>query len=92
MIRLISKRGNQSAPGLDGITFPFLKREKESAARMIIAMLPFIILHKKIPNVWKMCKTILIYKAGDVNDPDNWRPPLSHHSFIVSSLAELLKS
>jgi hypothetical protein len=74
MVRLISKRGNLSAPGLDGITFPFLKLEKESAARMIIAMLRFIILHKKIPDIWKMGKTILIYKTGDVNDPGNWRP------------------
>jgi hypothetical protein len=74
MVRLNSKRGNLSAPGLDGITFPFLKLEKESAARMIIAMLLFIILHKKIPDIWKMGKTILIHKAGDVNDPGNWRP------------------
>jgi hypothetical protein len=71
MVRLISKRDNQSAPGLDGIAFPFLKLEKESAARMIITMLRFIILHKKIPDIWKMGKTILIYKAGDINDPGN---------------------
>jgi hypothetical protein len=56
MIALISKRGNLSAPGLDGITFPFLKLEKDSAARMIIEMLRFMIFHKKIPNIWKMGK------------------------------------
>jgi hypothetical protein len=48
--------------------------EKESAERIIIAMLRFIILHKKIPNIWKMVKTILIDKAGDISDPGNWRP------------------
>jgi hypothetical protein len=74
MVELIYKRGNLSAPGLDDITFSFLKLGKESAARMIIEMIRFMIFHKKIPNIWKMGKTILIYKAGDVNDPDNWRP------------------
>jgi hypothetical protein len=39
MVALISKRGNLTAPGLDGIIFPFLKLEKDSAARMIIEML-----------------------------------------------------
>jgi hypothetical protein len=65
MVALISKRGNLSAPGLDGITFPFLKLEKDSAARMIIEMLRFMIFHKKIPNTWKMGKPILIHKVGD---------------------------
>jgi hypothetical protein len=37
-------------------------------------MLRFIILHKKIPDIWKMGKTILIHKAGNVNDPINWKP------------------
>jgi hypothetical protein len=39
MVAHISKRGNLSAPGLDGITFPFLKLDKDSAAWMIIEML-----------------------------------------------------
>jgi hypothetical protein len=74
MVALISKRGNLSTTGLDGITFPFLKLEKDSAARMIIEMIRFMIFHKKIPNIWKMDKTIFIHKAGDPNDPGNWRP------------------
>jgi hypothetical protein len=31
MMNLIPKRGNLSASGLDGITFPFLKLERDSA-------------------------------------------------------------
>jgi hypothetical protein len=46
MMALISKRGNLSAPGLDGITFPFLKLEKESAVEMIVEMLKYMILKK----------------------------------------------
>jgi hypothetical protein len=51
MVALISKRGNLSAPGLYGITFPILKLEKDSAARMNIEMIRFMIFHKKIPNI-----------------------------------------
>jgi hypothetical protein len=36
MVRLVSKRGDLSAPGLDDITFPFLKLEKDSPARMLL--------------------------------------------------------
>jgi hypothetical protein len=46
MVKFIPKRGNLSAPGLDGITF--LKFEKESAARLLMAMIRFTIFHKKV--------------------------------------------
>jgi hypothetical protein len=39
LTELIKKRGNQSAPGLDGITFPFLKLEREASAQLIISMM-----------------------------------------------------
>jgi hypothetical protein len=74
MMALISKRGNLSAPGLDGITFPFLKLEKESAADMIIAMIRFMLVRWKIPKMWKTGKTILIFKGGDPANAGNWRP------------------
>jgi hypothetical protein len=74
MIALISKRGNLSAPGLDGITFPFRKLEKESAAEMIIAMILFMMIKRKIPKIWKTGKTILIFKGGEPSGPGNWRP------------------
>jgi hypothetical protein len=50
LMELIKKRGNQSAPGLDGITFPFLKLEKEAAALLIISMMRLIISVGKIPK------------------------------------------
>jgi hypothetical protein len=73
MVAIFSKRSNLSAPVLDGITFPLLKLSKDSVARIIIEMIRFMIFHKKIPNIWKMGKTILIHKASDLNDPGNWR-------------------
>jgi hypothetical protein len=74
LICLIKKRGNFSAPGLDGITFPFLKLEKEAAAKMILVMMKLMLKYNRTPEIWKLGKTILIFKAGDPNDPGNWRP------------------
>jgi hypothetical protein len=42
MIGLIWKKDNLSGPGLDDITFPFLKFEKKLAFGMIIEMILFI--------------------------------------------------
>jgi hypothetical protein len=72
MVRLKAKRCNLSTQRFEGNPFPFLKLEKESVTRMIIEMICFMTFHKKIPNIWKMGKTILIYKTRDINDPGCW--------------------
>jgi energy-converting hydrogenase Eha subunit C len=74
MIELISKRDNLSAPGLDGITFPYLKLEKESAAELIIEMIRFMIIKRRISKIWKTGKIILIFKGGEATNQGNWRP------------------
>jgi hypothetical protein len=56
MIALIRMRGNLSAPGSDGLTFPFLKLEKESAAEMIIAMIRFMLIKEESPEFGKQAK------------------------------------
>jgi hypothetical protein len=82
MVVLISKRSILSSPGLDGITFPFLKLEKEFAAEKIKEMIKYMIHKKRIPQIWKTSKTILIYKGGDESKPENYRPiTLTKNSF-----------
>jgi hypothetical protein len=36
-------------------------------------MIMFIIFHNKISDIWKMMKALLIHRAGDENDPGNFR-------------------
>jgi hypothetical protein len=43
-------------PGLNGITFPFLKSEKVLAAALILEMVRFKTLQKKISDILKMGK------------------------------------
>jgi hypothetical protein len=37
-------------------------------------MMKLIRKYSRTPEIWKLGKTILIFKAGDPNDPGNWRP------------------
>jgi hypothetical protein len=74
MMKLMAKRGNLSRQGLDGIIFPFLRLERESATELIIAMIRFMIVNRRISKIWETRKTILIYKGLGENKPDNWRP------------------
>jgi hypothetical protein len=71
LVRVISKRGNLSAPGFDDIAFPTHKLEKESAAPMIMTMMRSIIFQGNIFNIWKMNNSFLIHKAGYPNEPGN---------------------
>jgi hypothetical protein len=67
MFKLTSKRGNLSAPALHGISFPFLILENVTLARIIIAMMRFI-----IPQKTKHLEdgsAILIYKTRLVKNP-----------------------
>jgi hypothetical protein len=63
MMKLIAKKGILSAPGINGMTFPFLKLEKESDVELIIRMMRFMIVKSPIPNIWKIGKKILIDKG-----------------------------
>jgi hypothetical protein len=41
---------------------------------MLIAILPSIMIKRKIPRIWKTGKKILIFKGGEANNPGKWRP------------------
>jgi hypothetical protein len=74
IIKLIAKRGKLSVPGLEGITFPFLQSEKESSADLLIPMLRFMMVKRRIPRIWKIGKSIVTYKGGGEDNSPNWRP------------------
>jgi hypothetical protein len=74
MKELIRTRGNLSAPGLDGLTNPVLKLEREAAARMTINLMETLLNTGICPDDWKGARTILIYQGGEKNNPANWRP------------------
>jgi hypothetical protein len=62
MKELLRTRGNLSAPGLDRITNPLLKLEREKGAKMLVELMKMIINTGFYPGEWKNPRTILLYK------------------------------
>jgi hypothetical protein len=67
-------RGNLSAPGLDGVTNPILKIERNSTANTMIEVMKVLLNSGYCPSEWKGARTILIHKGNDRDNPGNWRP------------------
>jgi hypothetical protein len=53
MIEAISKKRNLSAPGLDKLTYPILKYEKDDAAELLVAIMTMMLRTQKCPTAWK---------------------------------------
>jgi hypothetical protein len=41
---------------------------------MIAEMLKYMVVKKRIRQIWKTAKTILIYKGKEESNTGNWRP------------------
>jgi hypothetical protein len=74
MKELLRTRGNLSVPGLDGITNPLLKLEREKGAKMLVELMKIVISTGFCPAKWKNARAILLYKDGERENPGNWRP------------------
>jgi hypothetical protein len=74
LVECIKSRGNLSAPGPDGLTFPILKLEREKTASVLLLFMKMLLKWGKCPDCWKVSKTFLLYNGEDPDDPSNWRP------------------
>jgi hypothetical protein len=75
MLEAISKKGNLSAPGLDKLTYPILKYEKDDAAELLIAIMTMMLRTQKCPTAWKEGKVVMLPKPCNENEkdqPNNW--------------------
>ncbi|KAL5510007.1 hypothetical protein EMCRGX_G005471 [Ephydatia muelleri] len=64
---------NNSAPGPDRLRYSDWKRLGSSVS-ILTTIINTCRVNKKIPLSWKVSSTILIHKAGDIINLDNWRP------------------
>jgi hypothetical protein len=71
MKNLIRTRGNLSAPGLDNLTNPIVKFERDSAAEMMVELMKTIINTQEFPAEWREARTILLFKGGEEEDSKN---------------------
>jgi hypothetical protein len=73
----ITKKGNLSAPGLDKLTYPILKYEKDDAAELMVTIMNMLVRTQKCPTSWKEGKVVMLPKPcseEENNLPNNWRP------------------
>jgi len=71
---IINSRNSQSANGPDGIGYSILKLDEELAATLMVLISKAMLKFQRSPTLWNRARTILIYKKGDPNELDNWRP------------------
>lgn len=69
----VLKRTKDTAPGPDGVRYSDMKRF-DPERKILMQIFQRCFDEQKIPEHWKKAQTILIYKKGDRNCPDNWRP------------------
>lgn len=66
-------RMSNTAPGPDGIRYDGLKKV-DPGCYILSALFSKCVALETSPAAWKESKTVLIHKAGDMNEIDNWRP------------------
>jgi hypothetical protein len=76
MKKAIVRKGNLSASGLDKLTFPILKYEKDDAADLMVSIMNMMLRLQKYPEFWKDEKVVMLPKPCDErgkDKPENWR-------------------
>jgi len=72
--KAIQSRSNLSAVGCDGICNGIWKTGKSVTTMIIKRTLQCMLSTGLFPEVWKLNKTVMLFKKGDPNDPHSWRP------------------
>ncbi|XP_070166141.1 uncharacterized protein [Polyergus mexicanus] len=67
------RRMTNSAPGPDGITYRDL-RGADPGVRLLTALFNACYRLEAVPASWKTSNTVLVYKKGDRDMLENWRP------------------
>jgi hypothetical protein len=64
---------NRKSPGEDGITNELLKYGENELKSKLTKLVCKIFLEQTIPEEWRTCRAIPLFKKGDKKIPDNYR-------------------
>ncbi|MGH0169269.1 UNVERIFIED_CONTAM: hypothetical protein FKN15_056453 [Acipenser sinensis] len=70
----IEKTEKDRAPGLDGIEIELFKEGGLTLWAALASRFSHNFAQRKIPDQWKMARTVLLYKKGDREQLSNYRP------------------
>jgi hypothetical protein len=71
---VIKSRQDLSASGADGISYRIIKKAGKGGVKFIRILVETCIRNGRVPESWKEARTILIYKKGEREEIQNWRP------------------
>ena len=71
---VIKSRDITSAHGPDGIGYWALQLNIKAGTSFMIEISKLILKYGRMPTIWNAARTILLYKKGDPDDINNWRP------------------
>lgn len=74
LIRIIMELDGRKAAGPDGITSRLIKLAPVQQAKYIGHLIDKILEEERIPDEWKTATVIPIFKGGERNKPENYRP------------------
>ena len=70
----LKKCKDKKAPGVDNITYEFLKNLPQNWLLYINVLFNKIMEQEKLPDSWAEIITKMLYKKGDKFSPENYRP------------------
>lgn len=87
----IYNKSNMSASGRDGLSYAIWKVSPKRTISLIKRVLKSALKHKRMPEIWKVSKTVMLYKRGDPKKVEAWRPialTASLYRVIMSHVAK----
>jgi hypothetical protein len=72
--KCLKTKNNLSALGMDGIGYLFMKLGEVPMIEFLRRAFKEFVRCRNVPDVWKISRTCFIFKKGDTNLPNNWRP------------------
>lgn len=91
IMEAICNKSNMSASGRDGLSYAIWKISPKETIHFIKKLLRSALQHRKMPEIWKTSKTVMLYKRGDPRNVGAWRPialTASLYRVIMSHIAK----
>jgi hypothetical protein len=71
---IIEARPKQSANGPDGVGYAMLQMGSEHSSKALALISKAMLKHQRCPTKWLASRSILLFKHGDPNNMESWRP------------------
>jgi hypothetical protein len=86
VIDIMMEMDSKKAVGLDGLLVRFLQLIINQISPVLCHIINKSLTIGKVPNMWKLAKVTPLYKSGNLNDLNNYRP-----ISVLSSISKIIE-